>query len=83
MIRKQRKPRGIKLNGKRSYDMCPTCYMPGCDPFGGSTKYRENVYKRLSQGKCPACNQFDCKCKSSILSDIMWEEREANRKNNL
>ena len=79
-VLKKRKPRGTKLNGQKSYDMCPDCYMPGCDPFGGSKLYRDKIEKRLKEGKCPACGQVDCKCKSTILSPKRWEERENRRK---
>lgn len=65
---KKRKPRGTKLNGKKSYDMCTGCYMPHCDPFAASPKYRQKIDKRLEEGRCPACGQVKCKCKSTILS---------------
>lgn len=63
---KPRKPRGVKLNGQRSYDMCPHCYMPGCDPFGGSEKYRRKIQMRLEKGLCPACGHNLCRCKSKL-----------------
>lgn len=76
---KPRKPRGIKLNGKKSYNMCPDCYMPGCDPFGGSKEYRQKIDKRLREGKCPACGQAKCQCKSTMLSQTKWIKREQER----
>lgn len=66
-IRKQRKPRGTKLNGRKSYDMCTGCYMPRCDPMAASPLYRKKIEDRLSKGLCPACGQKVCKCKSSLL----------------
>lgn len=48
-MHKTRKPRGFKLNGHRSYDMCPHCYLPGCDPCGGSQAYRTKIEKRLDE----------------------------------
>ena len=73
MLRKKRKPRGKKLNGEKSYDMCPHCYMPFCDSFAASDKYRKKVYTRLEEGKCPACGQYNCKCKSTILSETEFK----------
>lgn len=61
---KVRKPRGIKLNGKRSEDMCPYCYRFGCDPAGISPKLKRKFDKRISEGKCPSCGHKKCKCKS-------------------
>lgn len=81
-VPKKRKPRGTKLNGYKSYDMCPDCYMPGCDPFGGSRLYQEKVRRRLREGKCPACGHEVCQCKSTILSEKRWIERELNRRKN-
>ena len=72
---KKRKPRGIKLNGHKSYDMCDGCYMPHCDPFAASPAYREKIYKRLHEGKCPACGQVKCKCKSTSLSPAQYAEK--------
>ena len=77
--KKKRKPRGIKLNGMRSYDMCTGCYMPFCDPFAASPEYRYKIGKRLEAGLCPACGREKCRCKSSILSAKQFEERERNR----
>ena len=46
---KPRKKRGIKLSGDLSYDLCPCCYAPYCDPFLRHPK----VEKRLRAGVCP------------------------------
>ena len=81
-IRKKRKPRGTKLSGEKSYDMCTGCYMPFCDPFAASPKYRAKIEKRLREGKCPACGQYDCKCKSSILTPEQFVEKERSRHEN-
>lgn len=78
-FRKQRKPRGIKLNGRKSYDMCTGCYMPHCDPFAASPKYREKIEKRLREGKCPACGHYHCRCKSTILSPEEFARKEKAR----
>ena len=43
---KPRKKRGIKLSGDLSYDLCPCCYAPYCDPFLRHPK----VEKRLRAG---------------------------------
>lgn len=79
MIRKKRKPRGYKKNGQRSYDMCPWCYGPFCDPMAASQKYRTKIHARLSEGKCPACGKVKCTCKSSVLSPDQFVEREKAR----
>ena len=61
---KPRKKRGIKLNGEPSYNLCPCCYSPGCDPFFRHPK----VEQRLRAGLCPACGKPKnrCSCKSSL-----------------
>ena len=70
---KVRKPRGMKQNGCRSYDMCPYCYMPGCDPFGASALYRRKIEQRLKRGLCPACGHAPCRCKSKLtLKAPIW-----------
>lgn len=78
-VRRKRKPRGYKKNGRRSYDMCPWCYSPNCDPMAGSFKYQEKIHKRLSNGQCPACGKVKCTCKSSVLSPELFAEREHSR----
>lgn len=78
-IRKKRKPRGFKKTGQRSYDMCPYCYHPGCDPMAGSPKYQAKIHRRLDEGKCPACSKVKCTCKSSVLPQRAFEEREKSR----
>ena len=72
---KKRQPRGTKLDGRKSYDMCTGCYMPFCDPFAASPLYRAKIEKRLREGRCPACGQVECKCKSTILSKSMYAEK--------
>lgn len=61
---KPRKPRGLKLSGEKSYDLCPHCYAPHCDSFFRN----RNVEDRLKKGLCPACGQptGHCKCKSKL-----------------
>ena len=63
---KPRKPRGTKLNGEKSYDMCEGCYMPFCDSFAASEKYRHKIHSRLKTGVCPACGHNPCRCKSKL-----------------
>lgn len=60
---KQRKKRGLKLNGEPSYDLCSCCYSPHCNPSFRHPK----VEKRLYDGLCPACGEPHdlCKCKST------------------
>ena len=67
---KPRKPRGRKLNGEESYDMCPGCYMPYCDPFAASRLYSQKIDQRLEKGECPACGHNPCRCKSSIYAKV-------------
>ena len=75
-IKRERKERGWKLNGKRSIDFCDYCFRPGCDTMGGSPKYRKKIDKRLEQGLCPSCGQMPCKCKSRDLSAEAALKRE-------
>lgn len=65
-MKRKRKPRGIKLNGKPSKDMCPHCFAFNCDPFLMSPKFTNKIYKRLKQGLCGACGHNPCTCKSSL-----------------
>ena len=64
-MKKKRKPRGIKLNGTMSEDMC-SCYRFGCDPSGISPKLERKFNKRIKEGKCPSCGDNPCKCKSEL-----------------
>ena len=63
---KARKPRGRKLSGRLSYDMCTGCYMPFCDSFAASQLYRDKISARLRNGLCPACGHSPCSCKSKL-----------------
>ena len=65
-MKKHRKPRGIKKNGRRSLDMCPYCFSFNCDPMTMSKKFREKIDKRLAAGLCGACGHDSCTCKSSL-----------------
>lgn len=64
--KKKRKPRGKKLDGSRSMDMCPYCYAFNCDPMMRSRKWDDKVRSRLARGLCPSCGASPCKCKSSL-----------------
>lgn len=73
-IKHARKPRGMKQPrpgrpAERSYDLCPCCYAPGCDPFARHPK----VERRLYDGLCPACGKpWDlCSCKSHKQGDMI------------
>lgn len=63
-MKKKRKPRGIKLNGRKSYDLCSCCFSYNCDPLTMSRKFSAKIRKRLKAGLCPACGHNPCKCKS-------------------
>ena len=63
---KKRKPRGIKLDGTRSLDMC-TCYAFHCDPLTVSRKFRQKINNRHQLGLHPPCGTNPCSCKSSSL----------------
>lgn len=65
MAKKSRKPRGIKANGRPSYDLCDCCYSFNCDPFTMSREFRKKISRRLDAGLCPACGNKSCICKSS------------------
>lgn len=69
---KKRKPRGYKLTGEKSQDMCPGCIAFHCDPMSMSRKFQAKIRKRIGAGVCPACGAKPivkygrkiCKCKS-------------------
>jgi hypothetical protein len=63
---KKRKPRGIKLDGSRSLDMC-TCYSFHCDPATVSRKFSDKMRMRYGKGVHRACGSNPCTCKSSLL----------------
>ena len=63
---KLRKPRGIKLNGNPSLDMCPHCYAFQCDPMTMSVKFQNKIRQRLDKGQCGACGHQPCTCKSKL-----------------
>lgn len=65
-MKKVCKPRGIKLNGERSEDMCEGCCSFGCDPMSMSVEYIKKMSKRQDAGVCPSCGANPCKCKSSL-----------------
>jgi hypothetical protein len=64
-FKKKRKPRGTKLNGSRSLDLCPCCLSYNCDPFTMSAKFYKKINNRRNKGLCPACGNDPCTCKSS------------------
>lgn len=49
MMKKARKPRGIKKDGTMSEDMCSCCLSFCCDPMTMSQAWQDKVYRR-SQG---------------------------------
>ena len=63
-VKKERKPRGIKKDGRPSMDMCPHCFAFNCDPICMSPKFSAKINKRLRAGLCGACGANPCKCKS-------------------
>lgn len=63
-VKKKRKPRGRKLNGQRSRDMCSHCFSFNCDPMGMSRAFQAKVDRRRRQGLCGACGHNPCRCKS-------------------
>jgi len=62
--KKARKPRGTKLNGRPSYNLCPHCYGYGCDPMTMSREFQAKIDRRLKAGVCAACGHKPCRCKS-------------------
>jgi len=66
MMPKKRKPRGIKLDGTRSLDMCPYCFSFRCDPSLISNLISIKFKKRLDMGLCPSCGHEVCRCKSKL-----------------
>lgn len=67
---KPRKPRGIKKNGQRSYNLCTGCYARNCDPMARSPKFDAMVHRRLEAGVCVACGYNPCRCKSSLFVKV-------------
>lgn len=66
-MKKERKPRGIKLNGRESYDMCEHCVSYGCDPYSHNNPYfNDKKMNRSKGGVCISCGSKNCKCKSSL-----------------
>ena len=63
---KKRKPRGIKLSGQYSEDMC-ICLRFGCDPDGLSQKLKRKFDKRISEGRCHSCGNIKCSCKTQSV----------------
>lgn len=77
---KPRKPRGIKLNGEESYDMCDGCYMPFCDSMAASPEYYAKIHARLKAELCPACGHNPCRCKSKLKNKTTVIVTHNNRK---
>lgn len=75
---KPRKPRGLKLSGEKSYNLCPGCYSPYCDP----SLRHPNVERRLRAGLCPACGKPKdrCSCRSSLEAKVPIMVTHNNRK---
>lgn len=67
-LKKVRKPRGFKLDGTQSLDMCSGCIAFGCDPMAMSRAFRDKKDKRRSLGVCVSCGNTPCRCKSSLGS---------------
>lgn len=65
-MKKARKPRGWKLTGIRSEDMCKGCLSFDCDPFTDGFRWRKKKEKRLDAGLCPSCGHNPCACKSTL-----------------
>lgn len=65
---KERKPRGIKLNGNASRDMCDVCMNYNCDSCTGGMNpfFLAKVEKRRNQNVCLSCGNSKCNCKSSL-----------------
>ena len=67
---KKRKPRGIKLTGERSLDLCDGCLSFHCDPMTMSAKFTRKITKRLENLQCPACGHRPCTCKSGHRDQV-------------
>jgi hypothetical protein len=65
-VKKARKARGVKLNGRMSEDMCSGCYSFMCDPGGDSKEWSAKKHKRYILKVCIACGSNPCKCKSTL-----------------
>lgn len=64
-VKKARKPRGKKLNGQASYDLCPHCLAYHCDPITMSPAFNAKVSQRSAQGVCRSCGHHPCRCRST------------------
>ena len=84
--KKQRKPRNWKQRGGLSYDWCPYCFRPYCDPLGLSPHIEKKIDKRIDEGLCPACGHYPCTCKSCGRSkdaqEYLEEKLAENRNQN-
>ena len=65
MMKKARKPRGIKKDGTMSQDMCSCCLSFCCDPMTMSQAWQDKVYRRRQANVCVSCGHNPCRCKSS------------------
>lgn len=65
-IKRVRKPRGIKLDGTPSMDMCTGCMSFNCDPMAMSRAYRDKQDRRHAEGVHFPCGTNPCSCKSSL-----------------
>lgn len=77
---KPRKPRGIKLNGHKSYNLCTCCYSPHCDPMANSPKFSMMIERRKRAGVCVACGYNPCRCKSSNTNRVPVIQTHNNKK---
>lgn len=66
---KPRKPRGKKMDGSPSLDMC-SCFAFYCDPSTMSREFDAKIRRRRSAGVCLCCGAKPCICKSSRLVKV-------------
>lgn len=66
LVKKTRKPRGIKLDGTRSKNLCSHCLSYNCDPMTMSHAFSQKITRRDRAGLCRSCGQKSCVCKSQL-----------------
>lgn len=79
------KKQHTKKRWPASYDWCPYCFKPCCDPMGSSKAITRKTEDRLERGLCPACGHNPCTCKSvgrtkeaqEYLNECMEKNRAA------
>lgn len=65
MVNMKTKRNPNKRRWKGSYDLCPCCYHPHCDPMMSYTysPWAKKLRFRLKNKLCVSCGKNPCECK--------------------